>query len=347
MALVAAEHDPSSRRRVFAVYMQHGVVGALALIAVTILRYDEPARVLDALGSSGPMLALLFFLFAATLSLLKFKLTEQIYVSLGTSAYIAMFPLLGVVLSAWIAVTAAATQRLLGMLQIGPLKVDMRDGSLEWARTLSLFSTYGIPVMAAAVAFELLGGTIPQLEPSVAAAGRHFVCAVLLIVGNNMIVSRVEKALGYSMPTIVKTAIIDSSIYLVTIPYAILTTFAYGSIGWGGVLASAFTGVIVNAVGRNLALVRAGGGPVSRAEGRHGPGPLAHAQLRGPAPRHDRSHVAAGTGNDVHRQPPARDRNLRSDRLKRERDGQVGQTRRSIGQMMAGMTAPHPARSMS
>ena len=71
MALVAAEHDPSSRRRVFAVYMQHGVVGALALMAVTILRYDEPARVLDALGSSGPMLVLLFFLFAATLSLLR------------------------------------------------------------------------------------------------------------------------------------------------------------------------------------------------------------------------------------------------------------------------------------
>ena len=257
MALVAAEHDPSSRRRVFAVYMQHGVVGALALITVTYLRRDEPSRILDALGPSGPLLILLFFLFAAILSLLKFKLTEQIYVSLATSAYIAMFPLFGAVISAWIAVTAAATQRLLGMLRIGPLKLDMRDKPLEWARTVALFSTYGIPVIAAALAYEALGGTIPQLVPSVNAAARHAFCAIILVVTNNLIVSRVERAYGYSILTIVKTATVDSSIYFVTIPYAILTTFAYGSIGWGGVLASAFTGIIANAVGRNLALVRA------------------------------------------------------------------------------------------
>src|SRR6185295_3875404 len=75
MALVAAEHDPSSRRRVFAVYVQHGVGGAFALLAATILFRDEPARVLKALGHSGLLLVLLFLVFATILALLKFKLT--------------------------------------------------------------------------------------------------------------------------------------------------------------------------------------------------------------------------------------------------------------------------------
>jgi hypothetical protein len=149
MALVAAEHDPSSRRRVFGVYLQHGVIGAIVLVAMTVLRRDEPAAVIAALGPSGPILIALFFLLATTLALLKFKLTEEIFVSLAVVAYIAMFPLLGLVMSAWIAVVAAASQRLLGMMQIGPLKVEMLDPKFEWARTFALFSTYGVPVIIA------------------------------------------------------------------------------------------------------------------------------------------------------------------------------------------------------
>ena len=257
MALVAAEHDPSSRRRVFAVYLQHGVVGALALIAVTVWRSDEPAAILRALGPSGPILVVVFCLFSTVLAMLKFKLTEQIFVSMAMAAYFAMFPLLGVVMSAWIAVLAAATQRLLGMHQIGPMKVDMRDAAMEWARTFALFATYGIPLVVATLAYERLGGTIPQLEPSPMAALRIAVCSVILIGTNNLIVSRVERAYGYSIQTTIKTALVDSSIYLLTIPYAILCAFAYGSIGWGGVLAGAFTGVIANAVARTLARIRA------------------------------------------------------------------------------------------
>ncbi len=256
MALVAAEHDPLSRRRVFGVYLQNGLAGAIAVIAVTIVRRDEPATVLRALGESGPILVAMFFLLALTLALLKFKLTEEIFVSLAVAAYIAMFPLLGMVLSAWIAVLAAAGQRVLGMLQIGPLKIDMRDAPFEWARTFALFATYGVPLMFAGSVYTAIGGTIPQLEPGVAAAARIALCAVLLIVSNNTIVSRVERAYGYTWKTTLKTAVVDTSIYLVTIPYAILTTFAYGSIGWGGVLASAFTIVIANLIVRNLAQIR-------------------------------------------------------------------------------------------
>ena len=256
MTLVTAEHDPFSRRRVFGVYLQHGVAGAIVLVVVTILRRDEPAAVMRALGDSALILVAMFFLLAATLALLKFKLTAEIFVSMAVAAYIAMFPLLGMVLSAWIAVVAAAVQRLLGMLQIGPLKVDMRDPPFEWARTFALFATYGVPLVVATGLYETLGGTIPQMEPGVAAAVRIAFCGVVLIVTNNAIVARVERAYGYSWPTTLKTAVVDTSIYLVTIPYAILTTFAYGTIGWGGVLASAFTVVIANLMGRQLAQIR-------------------------------------------------------------------------------------------
>jgi signal transduction histidine kinase len=256
MALVAAEHDPWSRKRVIAVCVQHGVVGLLALVTATYLRRDEPAAIIEALGPSGLLLLVLFFLFSVILALLKFKLTEEIFVSLAVTVYIAMCPLLGLVLSAWIAVLAAATQRVLGMMRIGPLHVDMRDPTFEWARTFALFATYGIPVMVAVRVYEWIGGTVPLLQPSGIGALRLTACGVALVLTNNLIVSRVERAYGYTMSTIVKTAVIDSSIYMITIPYAILTAFAYGSIGWGGVLASAFTWIIANFVARNLAQVR-------------------------------------------------------------------------------------------
>ncbi|HEV7766292.1 MAG TPA: histidine kinase dimerization/phospho-acceptor domain-containing protein, partial [Thermoanaerobaculia bacterium] len=256
MALVAAEHEPWSRKRVLAVHLQHGVIGMLALVAATFIRRDEPAAVIAALGQSGPLLIVLFFLFSVILALLKFKLTEEIFVSLAVTVYMAMAPLLGLVLSAWIAVLAAAAQRILSMRRIGPQHVDMRDSRFEWARTFALFATYGIPVIVAVKFYEVIGGTVPLLEPSGPAALRITACGIVLVLANNLIVARVERAYGYSISTTLKTAVIDTSIYLVTIPYAILTAFAYGSIGWGGVLASAFTWIIANVVARNLAQVR-------------------------------------------------------------------------------------------
>ena len=256
MALIAAAHDPQSRRRVVPIYLQNAAAGVVVLIAVTILRADETTRILRELGPSALIIIPLFFLFAFALALLKFPLTEQIFVSLVITADIAMFPLLGVVLSAWIAAGAAILQRVLAMMRIGPSKTDMSDPVLEWSRTLGLFGTYGIPVVAATMTYQALGGVVPQLTPSVAAAVRIVVGALVLIVCNNVIVTRIESALGYSAATSLKLGIVDSSIYAVTIPYAILTTFAYGSIGWGGALASAFTGVVANFVGRKLALMR-------------------------------------------------------------------------------------------
>jgi signal transduction histidine kinase len=255
MALVAAKHDPRSRRRVLAVYLQHGIAGTILVLLTTWLRRDEPAAVLDALGPSGPLLIVLFFAFASVLSLLKFKLTEQIYVSLSLTAYISMFPLLGMVMSSWIAVAAAVVPRLLGMLQIGPARLDVHE-RIEWARTLALFATYGVPVIIATWVYESVGGSIPLFDASFASALQMITGALVLILTNNMIVFRVEQAYGYSIATSIKTAAVDSSIYIVTIPYAILTTLAWSGIGWFGLLAAAFTGILANAVGRNLAQVR-------------------------------------------------------------------------------------------
>src|SRR5688572_1744014 len=118
MALVAAAHDPLSRRRVIPVYLQHGAAGLLVLLAVTFLRTEETAAILQALGPSGPILIALLFVFAFSLALLKFPLTDQIFVSLIITADIAIFPLLGMVPSAWVAVAAAIAQRLVAMRRI-------------------------------------------------------------------------------------------------------------------------------------------------------------------------------------------------------------------------------------
>jgi signal transduction histidine kinase len=256
MPLVATGHDPLSRSRVIPVYLQHGIAGVVILALATWFHADETGAILTALGPSAPVLIVLFFLFATSLALMKFPLTEDIFVSLVITADIAMFPLLGTVISAWIAVAAAIGPRLLGMAQIGPSKVDMRDPPLEWARTFAMFATYGVPVMLATLAYQDLGGTLPLLHPSLAAAGRIAAGALVLMVSNELIVSRVEQAYGYSPAMSLKLGVVDSSIYVVTIPYAILTTFAYRTMGVAGVLASAFTGIMGNAVGRKLAVMR-------------------------------------------------------------------------------------------
>src|SRR6185503_521509 len=120
--------------------------------------------------------------------------------------------------SAWIAVISAAIPRILGMLQIGPEHIDMRNPRFEIARMASLLATYGIPLVIATYVYELLGGTTPQLVASLDAAGRIAFCAIVLVFTNNLIFSRIELAFGYSLATTAKTALVDHSIYIVTIP---------------------------------------------------------------------------------------------------------------------------------
>ena len=249
--MISTELDPA-RGRAFRVYLQHAIVGVLLVVAYTLLRARETAAIIGALGHGGPFLIALFFVFTVVLAQLLFPLTEQTSVSLVITACIAMFPLLGGVLSAWIVIAATISRR-----RIGPSRVEMGDAPLEWVRTFALFGTYGVPVIAATLAYRALGGTIPQMTASVGAAARIAAGGAILILLNNFIVSRVELAYGYKASTVAKLSVLDATIYAITIPYAILTSFAYGSIGWGGVLAAAFTGVIANGVGRKLAMMRA------------------------------------------------------------------------------------------
>jgi signal transduction histidine kinase len=256
MPLVTTEHDPTSRQRVTRVYLQNGVVGAVILLMVTWLRRDEPRAVLERYGAEGVALVALFLLFATLLAMFKFPLTEKIFVSLVIIANIAMFPLLGLVLSAWIAVAAAVTQRVIAARRAGRARNEVTDRTEERARTLALFATYGVPVVAATLLYEILGGEIGLVAPSLINGARIAFCAVVMIVTNNLIVARVEQAYGYSPSVSLKLGLIDTSIYLVTLPYAVLTTFSYSTMGMGGLLLAAFTGLVANAVGYKLAITR-------------------------------------------------------------------------------------------
>src|SRR5207244_7149640 len=133
------------------------------------------------------ILVAILIAFAFTLALLKFPLSDQIFVSLMVTAVLAIFPLLGPVMTAWIAVLAAVAARLLAIARIGPVKIDSADPPFEWARTFGLLGTYGIPSVLATLAYEALGGEVPLLRPSVAAAARIVVVAVVFVVSNNVI----------------------------------------------------------------------------------------------------------------------------------------------------------------
>src|SRR5438045_1905942 len=169
--MVSAEHD-TARGRAFRVYLQHAIIGFLFVAGYTILRAHDTLTIVTALGHGAPILIALFFVFAIVLAQLLFPLTEQTSVSLVITACLAMYPLLGGVLSAWIVVLATMSRRILGMAHIGASKVDMADAPLEWVRTFALFGTYGIPVIAATLAYRAFGGSIPQMTASVAAAAR-------------------------------------------------------------------------------------------------------------------------------------------------------------------------------
>ena len=89
MPLVATDRPNASRNRAMGVFLRQGVVGVAALAWLTATRLDEPMRIIGALGPSAPILIALLVLFAFTLALLKFALTDHIFVSLMVTAVFA------------------------------------------------------------------------------------------------------------------------------------------------------------------------------------------------------------------------------------------------------------------
>jgi hypothetical protein len=151
----------SARRRTITVFLTQGLAGLLLMLWVTWLRLDQTAAILHRLGPNAAGIIIILVAFAMALALLKFELTELIYVSLVLTAYTVMIPILGVVMSSWLAVIVAGVARILALQQIGPAKIDSTDRFVDHVKTFGLFGTYGIPVVAAATLYERLQGELP------------------------------------------------------------------------------------------------------------------------------------------------------------------------------------------
>jgi signal transduction histidine kinase len=237
------------------VLVAHGSIGFLILVTLTFMRADATGATLRALGPSAAMLIAIFAAFALALSLLKFKLTESIFVAFGLTAVTTMLPLLGPILSAWIAVTASATSRLLGIRQIGPNKSI--DPAMDTLRAFAQFATYGVPTLFAGEVYERIGGATPLLRATWTAAGQIALAGVALLIANHIVMKQVEAAHGYTILQMMKVSVIDGAVYATTLPYAIFTALSYPALGAGAIAAWAFTGVLLDYITRNLATTRA------------------------------------------------------------------------------------------
>jgi signal transduction histidine kinase len=252
-----AAHGPdSARRRVISVFLIQGLAGLIVMLSLTWLRHDQTMAILRTLGGNAPILIAIFITFATTLAILKFELTDLVYIALVITAYMAMFPILGMVLSAWIGVFVSIGTRLLALHQVGPARIARQDPVTDYIKAFGLFGTYGIPIVVATSVYEGLGGSAPVLEASAASAARIAAGGAALILMNSLLMFWPQRAYGYSIEKIVRLYIIDGGISFVALPYAIVTALSYGTIGWGGVVALAFTGIIANYIARKLALTR-------------------------------------------------------------------------------------------
>jgi len=257
MVLVRSDREESSRRKLFTTLVLQGAVGLAVLLTITILRLEDTGHTLRALGSSAAPLILIFVAFAFSLSLLKFKLTNRVFVALGLIGATTMLPILGVVLSAWIAVAASATSRLLSIKQIGPNKSDLDDPVIDYLRAFAQFATYGIPTLFAGSIYELIGGITPVPAATWPAAARVAASGFCLLLANHTMMKQVEAAYGYSVEKMFKVSLIDGALYSLALPFSVLMVMSYPPLGAGAVLGWAFTGVVLNWVSRNLALTRA------------------------------------------------------------------------------------------
>ena len=241
--------DPDvARRRVITVFLLQGLTGLLVMLWLTFLRVDQTRAILHTLGGDAPILIAIFIVFATTLALLKFELTDLTYVALVIVAYMAMFPLLGIVLSSWIAVAVSIGTRL--------FTLQRQDPVTDYVKAFGLFGTYGIPVVVAGTVYELLGGTFPVMQATPANAARIAAGGVALIVMNSLLMFWPQRSYGFPLDKIIRLYVVDGSISVVALPYAVVTALAFGTIGWGGVVALAFTGTVGNYIARKLARTR-------------------------------------------------------------------------------------------
>ena len=251
-----ANGSDSARRRTLTVFLTQGFAGLLLMVWVTWLRFDQTAIILHRLQPHAAAVILILIAFATTLALLKFELTELIFVSLVLTAYTVMIPILGVVISSWLAVLVAGFARVLALKQIGPAKIESTDRFVDHVKTFGLFGTYGIPVVAAATLYEHLNGELPLAHATPLAAAKIALCGVVLSVTNILLMFRVAQSYGYSLRKIMRIDGVDLAIYLLTVPYAVMTAISFAAFGWSALIALAFSGSVAIGVARSLAKTR-------------------------------------------------------------------------------------------
>ena len=195
---MAAPGPDTARRRVISVFLIQGLAGLIVMLWLTWLRHDQTLAILRTLGGDAPILIAIFIIFATTLALLKFELTDLVYIALVITAYMSMFPILGMVLSAWIAVVVSIGTRVLALQQIGPARIARQDPVTDYVKAFGLFGTYGIPIVVASSVYEYLGGAFPVMEATPANAARIAAGGAALILMNSLLMFWPQRAYGYS-----------------------------------------------------------------------------------------------------------------------------------------------------
>jgi len=251
VAIVARDQEKPRREWTIRVTVFYAITAAAILIAHTIQHRDEVGLVLSRLDHA-PFVVGTFVVFAFAVSLLKFKLTDKIFVSFIVPACTAMAPLLGGVLCAWIAVGTAIICRILAINRIGPIKYDGSDFVLEYARAAGLFMVYGVPILVASAAYNVLGGAVPLMTTTGIDALRIAAFGVVVSAGNTIVMAPVQKTFGYRWSKILHSSLIDVSIYTFGLPYVIGLVFSEIAVGWPMLVGLAFAGVLTNALGRRL-----------------------------------------------------------------------------------------------
>jgi len=242
-----------ARHELATVFITQGTVGFLLLCILTFVKRESTTATLSSLGTDAWLIGLVFFLTAIALQSLRFELTRDLHVALGITAYVAMYPLLGVVMSAWIGALSAIVGRLVSIRR--DLVHETRLGVL--ARLISFFATYGLPISLAALTYEWLGGPWGRdIEPSWHTAGLLAACGMLLIVTNSFVMLRPGRAMGLSWSRIARLYSTDASIYFLTLPFSIMVTISFHAFGVAGIVALLSQLIMAFYVTRKMAMAQ-------------------------------------------------------------------------------------------
>ena len=236
------------------VFASQGALGLGLLIWMTLQRLDEPRAIEALLGTAFVPLLVVLFAFTLSLGLLKFSLTDSVFITFALTALTIAIPLLGLVISMWVGVTAVILARLVTVLQT--LRRKGSDPFVEYVKVWGQFGTYGIPLVVAALVYEWSGGRPPGLAVTFASAGRVALCGLALQLTNCVVMANVERAYGYAARTIAVLLLVDFLVFVPSLPFAVLVAMSYPSLRWPGLFGWSCVGMLVNVIARKLAMER-------------------------------------------------------------------------------------------